>query len=239
MSVKMKILIVLLVLFHLNSLGQHTALNLENLNQTSNRLDGKLYGRIYHSTAHANQYFLTPIDWVDGEIQLSDGDVVENMKMRYDAKNDELVAYNDNLKSLLYVEKEQVKGFIMQEDGVSRKFVKIKNRNINWGSQYFEELYGGQNSLLARHYVHEQKVSPFKDKYGIMRDSEYLMKVEYYFYSVDEGYEKVGVKKRAYLAAYPEKKREIKKILRSENIRISDEKSMIRAFKVLDERGIF
>lgn len=230
---------VFFLLCSLGVLAQNSALHIDRLNQSSNRLEGKLYGKIYYMSTLANSKLLYPLEWVDGEVELSDGEVIDSLRLRYHAELDELIGFNNNLSSLFYVEKEQVKSFRMNIDGVSRKFIRINKKNLSWGSQYFEELYAGKNSLLARHYVYTQKVGPFKDEHGVMRDEEYSLRIEYYFYSAEEGYEKVSIKRRAFLAAYPEKKKEIKKILRAENIRIYGEKSMIQAFQVLDERGIF
>lgn len=227
------------LLFSWGVLAQGSKINLERVFPSSNHLEGKLSGTIFYMSALANGNFLYPSEWADGRVELSDGEVIDSLRLRYHADEDELIAFNKNLSSLFYVEKGQVKSFFIRINGQDHKFVNIEKNKSSEDSRYFEELYAGTNALLKRHYVYTQKVGPYKDERGIMRDEEYHLRFEYYFYSKKEGYEKASVKRRAFLTAYPEKKKEIKKILRAENIRPTDEKSMVKAFEVLDQHGIF
>jgi hypothetical protein len=50
---------------------------------------------------------------------------------------------------------------------------------------------------------------------------------------------KIQRKRSALLKTYPEHKKEIKKILRRNKLILVDESSLIQAFKLLDEAGIF
>jgi len=218
--------------------AQNLGFDSRNLTISSNRLQGKMTGRVFYISALANINFLYPTDWVEGEVVLSDGDKFENIKLRYHAKDDEIIAYNDVRSTLYFVEKAQVKSFVLKVDGAEKKFMKLSPKGKKDDGQYFEELFAGKQSLLARRYVYERKVNPFVDNQGIMRDIEYEMRTEYYRYSETIGYHKMSIKRRALLVAFPEHKKEIKKLMRGNSIIFDSEKSLIRAFSILNENGL-
>ena len=95
----------------------------------------------------------------------------------------------------------------------------------------------GTQWFLMGTYVYEQKVSPFTDNLGIMRDVEYHFRNDYFRYSNEEGYVKMGLRRSSVLASFPEHKKEIRKLLRKNRIASIDEAVMIHVFTLLDERG--
>lgn len=218
--------------------AQELGFNVDRLVFESNRLEGKMMGEIFYITTLANNNFLYPFEWVNGEIILTDGDKYENVKLRYHAKNDELIAYNEKKRSLFVVEKAQVGSFVMLVDEKERKFVKRYPNGEDKKSKYFEDLYVGAQMFLGDTRVHEQKVSPYKDQQGIMRDIEYSFRSDYYRFSEKDGFHKMGINRRALLTAFPEHKKAIKKLLRKYNIFIDNEQAMVRAFSLLDENDL-
>lgn len=232
------IISIFIVLVSWSAGAQGLGFDSRNLTVSSNRLHGKLAGKIFYITASANSNFLYPNEWVDGEVVLSDGDIFDNIKLRYHAKDDEIIVYNDKRSSLFFVEKAQVKSFSLKMDGVEKKFLKLSPKGEKNGGQYFEELFSGNQLLLGRRYVYERKVSPYIDGMGIMRDIEYEMKTEYYRYSEKVGYHKISISRRALLVAFPQNKKEIKKLLRSHSIVLDNEQSMVQSFSVLHENRL-
>lgn len=219
--------------------AQDLGFNHEKITSESNRLHAKIRGKVYHLTASANSHFLYPNDWVKGTVVLSNGDKYENIKIRLHAQSDELVAYNENHSILYLVEKEQVKSFTMEVDGTTKQMVKLNTKGENSSGQYFEQLYLGTQSLLSFRYIYEQKVGPYTDEMGIMRDVEYHLRINYYRYSAKDGLFKIALKKRALYSDFPEHKKEIKKIFRKNKLLLENEQDLIKAFQVLDEQGIF
>lgn len=231
--------IVFIVLFSFGVEAQNSGLQWDGLDTTSNRLSGKIMGRIYYITAMANSHFLFPKEWVDGEIVLSDGDKYEGMKLRYLASEDELIAYNNNNSNLFYVDKDQIKSFVLVDDEIHRKFERLYPKGENKKGRFYEMLYEGKQSLLAKRYIYERKVNPFVDEFGIMRDIEYEFRSNHFRYLEDKSITKISISRRGVIHAFPEHKKQIKKILRTYRITVNNEESMAILFQHLEEQGIF
>jgi hypothetical protein len=179
-------------------------------------------------------------DWKVSTVTLTDGDVFENVKLRYLAYGDQIVAYNDNMRTLFKIEKETVKQFTYknEETNTEMKFVNVcSEENFN-GCRFFQELYSGNSKLMAFHFVEDIKVSPYTDKHGIMRDSEYRMNTSYFLFNDELGLIRIQKSRRSFIKNFQEKKREIKRLLRKNKQIIIDENSMIQAFTLLDEAGV-
>lgn len=235
------ILVACIVLFSFNGTAQ--ILNSwPTYNQSSNRLEGKLQGEIYYMSSLANNNFFLQKDWVTGSITLTDGDVFENVKLRYMAFGDELVAYNDNARTLFIVEKNTVKEYTFKSSGiglnVQRRFVNLDSLNLVGGKSYFEELYTGGAKLLAYHFVNAVKVTPYTDNTGIMRDTEYKAAVNYFLFTNKNELFRIQRKKASFYKIYPENKKEIRKLFRKNRISLIDQNSLIQAINLLDEAGI-
>ncbi len=242
MNMKKYLLFLLVVLLHLISAAQNSGLYSTNLEQNSNRLQGKLTGEVFYLSLTSNtSHFLQP-DWIEGTITLKDGDVFEGIRMRYMAFGDELVAYNNNNHTLFIVDKNTVKQFTFKTPLKSgsfrgRKFINIDSLEIFPERNYFEELYSGKVKLLAFYQMGETKVSPYIDSTGKMCDTEYLLKTIYYAMSESKDLTRIHLKNRSLFILYPENKKEIRKLLRKNKINIIDEKTAVQAFDLLDANG--
>ncbi|MEN8117821.1 MAG: hypothetical protein ABFS16_12620 [Bacteroidota bacterium] len=233
-----QITILFLLLTSVFAAGQNSGVYWDNLDLNSNRLQGKIMGEVYFITPEANNYFFLHRDWLPGKVVLTDGDEYRNIYLRYLALYDELIAYNENINVMYKIDKELVKSFVFAHDGTLIKFIRLPFKSYNSPYRFFHELYAGSQLLLAYHYVSEVRISPYKDKYGIMRDTEFRQNTDYYMYSGESGFKKLQPKRRAYIKAFPEHKKEIKKIFRKNRLVIVDEASMIQAFMMLDENGL-
>jgi hypothetical protein len=240
---KTYLLILFAFLLSLNGSGQDLGFYLNQVDESSNRLQGKIRGENYYITALANSNFFLQKDWLDATVQLVDDDVFEGLKVRYLVFDDELVAFNEKMRSLYIVDKDIIKQFSIKErssggEFINRKFVKLFFDGGNGGWRFFEELYSGSYFLLADYYIEAMKVSPFADKMGVMRDTQYRLDVNYYMYSSDKGFSKLQKRRRSFYKIFPEHKKEIRKIFRQNRILLSNEKSMEQAFSLLDKAGL-
>ncbi|GEM_PF-710086 len=222
--------------------AQETGLYYNALNSNSNRLSGKLQGEIYYINVISSvNYFLQP-DWEKGEIRLKDGDVFGEVQMKYNAYDDELVAYNENNKTLFIVDKNTVQEFIFypepgQVGSRIRKFVNLDSLQLNNDRTFFEQLYLGSAMLLAFHKVEMKKTRLYTDSTGKLTDTEYEHKISYYYYSPQKGMVKIKLKNHSIQQIFPEQKKEIRKNLRKAKININNEGTAIHAFEVLDKSG--
>lgn len=220
--------------------AQKSGLYWNNLNENSNRLNGKLRGEVYYLSPLANEKFFFQQEWAKAKIELTDGDIVENVDVRYLELGDELVAYNENIRTLFKVEKETVKGFSfkIKNSDTEIKFIRICTDQSKKSCRFYRVLDAGNAKLLAFHFVEEKKVNPYMDKYGLMRDFEYRHVVDYFVFDTGGELKKIQKKRRSLLKSYPENRKEIKKTLAGNKIFIRDENSLIQAFKVLDEANL-
>lgn len=235
--------VIFIVLLQCNANGQGTGLYFNTLNQNSNRLQGKLQGEIYYLNVVRNSNYFLQTDWEEGTITLNDGDFFEGLKMRYMTFGDELVVYNDNNLALFIVDKSTVKQFTFKtpsglDDFKERKFINLDSLVLIQNKTFFEELYSGSVKLLAFHQVEVTKVKPFTDANGRLRDTEYNLETKYYFLSGNFSLERIKLRTHYLTKLFPENKKEVRAQLRKFRIRVTDERSAIQAFKLLDESGV-
>lgn len=222
--------------------AQYSGLYSENLNQNSNRLQGKLTGEVFYLSLIGNANHFLQKDWVEGTITLKDGDVFEGVRMRYMAYGDELVAYNSNIHALFIVDKNTVKQFTFKSPSGSgsfyeRKFINLDSIDIFLNRNYFEELYSGTLKLLVFYQIEESKISPFIDSSGKLSDTEFRLKTMYYLLFKVNGLTRFQLKNRSFFTLFPENKKEVRKLFRRNKINIIDESSAIQAFELLDTNG--
>lgn len=230
--------VVLGVLFAFIAQAQDMGIYSYNLNSESNKLQGKMLGEVLTLSAEVNSYFLYPDDWVPGTVKFTNGNVFENLRLRYQAFSDELISYNDNGRFLYQVEKELVESFSFQDGGKTRKFVRLTKNNNQQTNMYLEELYKGAVSLMVNWYIYEQSVSPYKDRTGITRAVEYQMHKDYYLYTEQDGLTKIRLNRAALLSRFPENQKQIRKLLRQNKLRVNNEFSMVNALRLLIENNL-
>ncbi|WP_163321945.1 hypothetical protein [Draconibacterium mangrovi] len=230
--------VVLGVLFAFIAKAQDMGIDTYNLNSESNKLQGKMLGEVLTLNAEVNSYFLYPDDWVPGAVKFVNGNVFENLRLRYQAYSDELISYNDNGRFLYQVEKELVESFSFQDGNKTRKFVRLTKNNNQQTNMYLEELYKGAVSLMVNWYIFEQSVSPYKDRNGITRAVEYQLHKDYYLYTEHDGLTKIRLNRAALLSRFPENQKQIRKLLRQNGIHINNEFSMVNALRLLIENNL-
>ena len=230
--------VVLGVLFAFIVQAQNMGIETYHLNSKSNNLQGKMLGEVFTLNADINYFFLYPDDWVAGSVKFVNGNKFENIRLRYQAFDDELITYNNNGGFLYVVEKEMVDWFSFQDGSKTRKFVRLTKNNNQQTSMYLEELYNRELSLLVNWYIYEQSVSPYTDRNGIKRAVEYLMRKDYYLYTEKDGLTKIRLNRAALFSLFPENKKQIRKLLRKNRLHINSELSMIDALGLLSKNKL-
>ncbi|HKI87799.1 MAG TPA: hypothetical protein VKA38_02145 [Draconibacterium sp.] len=228
----------LLVVLAAPAVAQIPSLTSEATNTNLNRIDGKTTGVVYYVSAEANNNFFLQKDWVIGILKLEDGTIFRNVRMRYQAHDDELIVYNNNLRTLFIIDKEIVKSFTVQVGTKVIRFEKLYFDGFQKGDRYFQDLYKGTSKLLAFHFIDDVKINPYTDRYGILRDKEYRPAVHYYLYNEKNGFSRLLMKRKSFLKVYPEHKKEIRKLFRKNHVFITDEEGLILALKLLEDSGI-
>lgn len=213
--------------------------NLKVLNETSNRLAGKLTGSVFYMPPGGNLNHFYHSEWLEGNILLTDGDRFEGVRLRYLAYGDELVAYNANLKQLFIVDKEKVAEFDVTGNGSNQKFVKIYFNGLLPEDRYFEQLYEGTQQLLAFRFIEKLNSGLYKDRLGRLRNTVYVMNTHYYMYAPETGFKKLRTNRKSVISLFPDRKKELRRLIRRSNSSVKNETGLIEIFRLMEEEGFF
>lgn len=177
--------------------------------------------------------------WLAGKIEFANGDVADSLNLRYSSYKDEIIYYNKEIASQIVIDKASVIGFLLTEkDGHTRQFRKQYFEGILHGDRYFEVLYSGHIDLLAYRKTNLVGVSPYHDKTGVLKNMAYVDSYQFYCYSPEKGYSNVRISKGGFYSKFTKSdQKEIRKLLRKNHLKISDEKTFIEAWKMMDEAG--
>ena len=177
--------------------------------------------------------------WVKGKIEFVSGEIAGDLDLRYSTFKDELIYYNKTISAQIIIDKISLKGFsFIDQDGKTRIFRKQYYDGYMKGDRYFEVLSAGEPDLLVYRKVSLETTTAYKDQRGVLTNMEYAKDFQFYFYSPEKGYTSVKPNWLSLIAKFDKTdQKPIKKLLRKNKIRISDEESFVRAWKVIEKEG--
>lgn len=177
--------------------------------------------------------------WVPGKIEFSDGEIADSLFLRYSSFKDELVYYNKAITTQIVIDKASLKGFTFTDtDGAVRVFRKLYFDGFNKGDRFLEVLSGGETDLLAFRKVSMIGTSPYKDRNGILKNTNYEPTYQFYFYSPEKGFTSVRPNWISLLAKFDKlSQKPIRKLLRKNRIKITNERNFIHAWQVIEKEG--
>jgi len=215
--------------------GSVTAQNKLNQNWDSQKIKGVRH--IAYPT-YTGFPFLNDV-WVLGQIEFNNGEIADSLYLRYSAFKDELLYYNKTLTSQIVIDKASIKGFSFTEtNGSIRNFRKQFYDGYMKGDRYFEVLSKGETDLLVYRKRILTTTTPYKDEQQILKDQEYTNSYQYYFYTPDKGFTLVRPNLNAFLDDFNEAdQKSVKKLIRKNRVRISDEESLVLAWKIVENAG--
>jgi len=178
-------------------------------------------------------------NWAPGKIEFADGEIADSLYLRYSSFKDELIYYNKHIPAQIVIDKESLKGFSFVDDaGKTRIFREQYYDGYMKGERYFEVLSDGETDLLVYRKVSLGTTLPYKDAKGILTDLAYTNDYQFYFYAPANGYTSVRPNWPSLIAKFEKTdQKPIKKLLRKNRIRVSDEESFILAWKVIEKEG--
>lgn len=182
--------------------------------------------------------FLTE-SWVVGKIELTNGMIIDSLKIKYSSYKDELIYHNDNIMTPIVIDKAILKGFsFVANDGQIRTFRKQYYENFERSDHFFEVLSLGDPDLLSFRKVYLNTTMPYKDGSGLVKNMAYENSYSYYFYDPQNGYTPIRPEKGTFLRKFDKESQiRIKKLLRKKKIRVNSEENFIKAWKAIEEEG--
>ena len=106
------------------------------------------------------------------------------------------------------------------------------------GDRFFEILSSGETTLLAFRKVGLTTTPAYNDISGVLKNMEYDLNYQFYFYSPEKGYTLVRTNQNSLFAKFEKaSQRPIKKLLRKNRIKINGESGFIQAWKTIEKEG--
>ena len=232
---KYRIGIILIFLLASSFAQEICAQEIANRNWDSGKIKGVRY--IPYPSYQGMAFFSNT--WLPGKVEFVSGEIADSLFLRYSSFKDELVYYNKAISAQIVIDKASLNGFTFtDETGKTRIFRKYYYDDFNKSDRYFEVLSKGETDLLAFRNVILTTTMPYKDESKILKNLDYEKNYTYYFYSPGHGYTSVRMNMTALLAKFDKTlKKPIKKLLRKNRIRVSDEVSFVNGWKVIEKEG--
>jgi hypothetical protein len=174
--------------------------------------------------------------FVLGEIQLNDGTIIGNIGLNYSTYRDELIYYNSAISSQIQIDKISLKGFsFIDKYGKKRVFHRQYGSASLHDECYFEVLSEGAISLLVYRKVNLESCDTYQSKSGLAYQPAYL----YYLYSAPNGYLPVNLTRGSLLSKFSKPNQKVvRKLLRKNGIMLTDESGFVKAWNLIEEKGI-
>jgi hypothetical protein len=232
--------LMLFVLIGKTGLGQIDDFAWFDFSMADNSNYGKLTGTKYNYAFRGNLNFFYHSDWYKGTIYTTDGDVHTGYSLRYDAFNDELVAVNVRVKGLFVVDKYSVKSFTVDVPGLGlQNFRKLALNEFGQKERYFEVLYDGKVTLVSSTRITEHKKNIYRNKLGELDDREYRLEKQCFLLQPDHAFRSIFPGRKSILNLLPERKREIRQLLRRSRIDDYSLNGIPRIVTLLDQKNYF
>ncbi len=131
-------------------------------------------------------------NWNDGVIYMNDSTKVEDIKIKLDAYENEVVYFDPARKQEFILDKGKIITFeVIDSLSVKHQFVKIADAD---GTAFYEVLSSGKALLLKRHWKY-LKEADYQGAYNSgVRHDEFIDRTTYYVYKND-GLEKIKLSK--------------------------------------------
>ena len=238
---KLSIIVFLILIFGSNSIcGQMRDFYWGDPANMGNPLPGKLMGTNYSFLVGASNNHFYHKDWNDGTILTIDHILHENIRLRYDGFHDELIAFNVRTNGLLKVDKSTVSGFtVLPGSGKAEKYRKIMLPGIFEKTIYAEVLYEGDVQLVRSNRIEEYKTSVYKDRLGKLNNTMFLLNQQYYIVKPDQSVQRMNAGRKPILNLFPERKKEIRRMLRKQEVYSYRVENLPAIIRLLDENNYF
>jgi sulfur transfer complex TusBCD TusB component (DsrH family) len=186
--------------------------------------NGRIWRNLYLRVKE-NQ-FLFSKEFVPGSVIVS-GKSFDDINLRYDIYNDEIMIITDNEK-ILQLNKEMVDSFSLKYENRLHQFSRLDGDSINQLKGYVDVLYNGKTDLYVKYRKEISRVTQGK-MYDIFIQSDKV-------YLLKNGIVHHIKNKRAFLALLSDNKQQVKVYIKSNKIKVISKKpeSFVAVLKFYD-----
>lgn len=204
--------------------GQTNPDNCELVEKANKIAQNHLVGKIYVDN-HLGKRIQYLNDWEVGEVLLENGNVVKDVKIRYNSYTDELLWIRDLDFQAVIVEREKVKEFTFKVSNKTLTKLDIDNQIIISRPDIFVQiLTQGKHSIYAY-----RNIGYHKNKDEFYENDMYFMKTNNKLY-------KIRLRKKEIFTLFPNDKKEIKRLIRKNNLKVKTEIGFANLINLLNER---
>jgi len=225
----------LLILTGVQIQAQITTLGFK-LSTEANANKYKLPGKQFYPIYVPNGSEFMNDEWQTGYVVLENGDRYDSLHLKLNTYRNELIWLHSRSSSLIELDKDAIFEFgFYPETEHQMPFRKLKMGKVPKGTYFFKMLHDGKLKLVIWYQTTENQVPTYKDKYGYLRNTSFVMKSNYFLVFPGDDFERFRLKRASFLNLFGEKKKEIRKILRQNKNRLIEEDDFINAVKQIEQ----
>ncbi|HNW49922.1 MAG TPA: hypothetical protein PKH79_02500 [Prolixibacteraceae bacterium] len=176
-------------------------------------------------------------DWLSGTIFLKNGKVARDTRIRLDIVTDELLFYHETLKRVFVVDKATIDSFVVNPGrSDSMSFVKYSGEPIRFkldSNSYIQMLYDGKRmDFFIRHKADIVKATESNSKNKVFSRT-------FFYVTVNGKTEEIKPRMRSFYSVFPQKKKEIRRLVSEYKLKRSTRENMVSLIKLLDQSKEF
>jgi hypothetical protein len=192
-------------------------------------LKGKVYYLNYIQIK--GSAFLSGEEWMSGDLILTNGKRLNNIRFKIDIYAHRILVYHDYLKRIVTISKKDISELYVKDNEQPRKFVFIADiptkAKVSDGC-YFEVLSEGRISFYKLFY---KDVLPLRTPEMPLLD-EFLDEITYFLKDGDT-VRSIRLRKKVLFKLYPQYKSEMKEFIRRQNLQLRKESDFSMAISHL------
>ena len=206
----------------------------------SSSSDQKITGTKYLYSLHSASNHFMQKEWFPGVLQTIDGSAYTDFKLRYDALNDAVVAYNPKVKGFFVVDKYLVSSFKIDVPMTSGEYYRRMTLPEFSAKEHFFQVLHEDNAVLLRfNRVTERKTAAYRNVFGVMDNRQYILEGQYLLLYPGGSATRISTGRKSIMNLFPERKKELRKLFREEQIFAFDIMAIPRIIALLDRQGYF
>lgn len=221
---------------------QNSVIAQNNQDWYAERIVGKRFNNSYFFDG--SQYVIE--DWVKGTLFFENGEKQSDVNMRYNSFLDQLIYFNSRASAEILIDKNTITGFSYEYNSKTYFYKKYNFDNLSKiyllplkeGTIYFEVIYDGFVDFLCFRKTEMLPCPTYISFSGSEKNQKFVHSYRFYFHHPEKGIFSTKIKRSALLSTYSKKdKKEIRKLLRDNNLVISNEYEFGSALKVIESAG--
>lgn len=171
-------------------------------------------------------------DWVKGAVIMQNGQKAENIQLKFNAYENELLMHQSNTR-IVYIPKEQINSFSLLNPGTNREviFQNLPHHKKADQKHFYKLLFKGTVSLYQDIIVVFEKAD-YQGGYSNDKTFDEFKTYSHYYYKSepDSEFHKLKTTSSSISKAFPGHSAEIKKFIDREDINLKNEKDIVKVF---------